>query len=310
MNMDTRRTPTNSLTHRLQQLLEYFEDPKEPREDMITYIDPEKTNKRQLPIAHNYDRHDPRLTVVSSFGEDSIREIPAEQVVPMPKSLALVQVKNDNEILKLSGGKYRAHERHHFVKIRATSFVSCATPTGAYSEIAIVLWVDSKNYSKSLNDRYRIVLSMMYDSEEDLWNVSSKLIKRVAYYSKDEEEGQISGRLCLTSELRSEIKKMLLYLGISPRDAFRKFRRNMAEELVITESEFGFTTVENASHSSLLKDLEKTSTTTTATTGWDPHRQNYNGNHHVSRHRGRVNDPDLYKDAMLGYSVDDCYGSD
>jgi hypothetical protein len=103
---------------------------------------------------------------------------------------------------------------------------------------------------------------------------------------------------------------MLLYLGISPRDAFRKFRRNMAEELVITESEFGFTTVENASHSSLLKDLEKTSTTTTATTGWDPHRQNYNGNHHVS-HRGRVNDPDLYKDAMLGYSgVDDCYGSD
>lgn len=317
-----------SLTQRLQNLLEYFE---EPEEEMRTYIEPDKNketkNGTSLPVrSNNFDRHDARVNrvgVTSAFSETSLKDLSSiDDAKMMPRSepvttTAIVHVGHTGSANKeflsapngppkmqqLTGGRYKAHERHHFVKIHASSFVSCASPTGNYSEVALVLWVDNKSYSKSSSDRYRVVLSMMYDTEEDLWSISSKLIKRTTYYSsKDEEEGQISNRLCLTSELRSEIKKMLLYLGISPREAYRMFRRNMEERFVRSESEFGFTTIESASHAPLLKDLEKT--TPTSSTGWEAHRQHYSphAGAYLQKHQARNQDPDqMYKSALMGY---------
>jgi hypothetical protein len=317
-----------SLTQRLTNLLEYFESDQEetPEKEMRSYISPD---------TESFDRHDRRLRVVGNFSEDSLKDMSkADKVVMMPKAdvttTAIVHVGHTgsankeflpNKIPQLTGGKYRSHERHHFMKIHASSFVSCSSPTGTYSEIAIILWMDGKHYSSKSSvssDRYRVVLNLMYDAVDDLWSVSSKLIKRGIYlYSKDEDEGQISNRLCLTSELRSEIKKMLLYLGLSPREAYRKFRKNMEETFVKTESEFGFTTIESESHATLIKELEKptstTTTTSTSTTGWDNHRQaNYtNYGQNIKHHsRGGV-DPDAYRCALAGYpGMDECWGGD
>lgn len=319
----------NGLTQRLTNLLEYFESEPEEK-DMRTYIAPDKnksnrSNKSLPTVGENFDRHDTRL---NSFSNDSLKDMSAaEQIIMMPRSTtpavsttAIVRVGDTNQefipngppkLQQLTGGRYKSHERHHFVKIHASSFVSCSSPTGIYSELAIVLWVDNKTYSKSSNDRYRVILSLMYDSEDDLWSISSKLIKRGAYLSsKDEEEGQINNRLCLTSELRSEMKKMLLYLGISPRDAYRKFRRNMEEKFVVTASEFGFTTVENASHSILVKDLDKAVPTNIA--GWNHHRRHFGGHQYPQGHHVRGVDPDMYKDALAGYPGmgDDCWNND
>jgi hypothetical protein len=317
-----------SLTQRLTTLLEYFESDQEtPEKEMRTYIAPDTKSS-------DFDRHDSRLRVVGNFSEDSLKNMSkADKIVMMPKAdvttTAIVHVGHtgsankeflpSNKLPQLTGGKYRSHERHHFMKIHATSFVSCAAPSGTYCEIAIVLWMDGKHHSSKSStsgDRYRVILNLMYDATDDLWSVSSKLIKRGAYlYSKDEEEGQISNRLCLTSELRSEIKKMLLYLGLSPREAYRKFRKNMDESFVKNESEFGFTTIESASHASLLKELEKSNTTTTtstSTTGWNHRQADYHGygqnvKHHV---RGGI-DPDTYRCALAGYpGMEDCWGGD
>jgi hypothetical protein len=324
----------NTVTQRLTSLLEYFEEPE--KKDMRTYIEPDKKSVKNgaSSSAKNdqFDRHDSRVNRVggasSSFTESSLKDLSSvEEVKMMPRgdvtTTAIVHVGHTGsankeflsgppKLQQLIGGRYKSHERHHFIKIHATSFVACASPTGAYSEIAVVLWVDNKSYSKSSVDRYRVVLSMMYDGEEDLWSISSKLIKRQTYsYSKDEEEGQISNRLCLTTELRSEIKKMLLYLGISPREAYRMFRRNMSEHFIVAKSEFGFTTVETASHAALLKDLEKT--VPTSQNNWDNHRQHYSphaGSYlakNQARNHGQMSDK-MYEQAIMGY--DECWSSD
>lgn len=325
----------NTVTQRLTNLLEYFEEPE--KKEMRTYIEPEKkTGKGSSAKTDQFDRHDARVNRVGgTFSDDSLKAMSSvEEIKMMPRgddvtTTAIVHVGHTGsanqefisstttsksgppKVQQLIGGRYKPHERHHFIKVHASSFVSCTSPTGAYSEIAVVLWVDNKHYSKSASDRYRVVVSMMYDVEEELWSVSSKLVKRTSYYSsKDEEEGQISSRLCLTSELRSEIKKMLLYLGISPREAYRMFRRNMEENFLINKSEFGFTTVESASHAALLKDLEKT--TPTSATGWEAHRQHYSphAGAYLQKHQARNHSGSdkMYDHALLGYGASEYWG--
>jgi hypothetical protein len=296
----------NSITDRLSKLLEHFESPE--NDEMRTFIRPEKH------LAPNSIEDD--TSEASVIAPTAIMRTANDNVVPMPRSTESITGKeivligssattqtdstklfsgdsvNGNKpdsIIKLSNGKgVRAHERHHFIHVNGTSFTSCISPSGEYSEMALVIWVDSKQYQKHQysTERYRVVISLMYDAEEDLWSVSAKLIKRFLYGARDEEEGQISNRLCVTSEIRTEIKKMLLYLGISPRDTYKFFRRNMEENFVVCTSEFGFTTVECESHSKLMKDLEKTTSTTNS--GWDHHGGYYGGHGNMhSRQPGR-----------------------
>jgi len=306
-------TKHGGLTQGLNNLLEFFQEPEETK-TMRTFVDPEKNSKVRLPVRNNFDRHDSR---VSSFSDDSLKSMAedddntlyrVQESKAMPKSepvttTAMIHVGSSSttthsnskkdEPIKFTGGKYRPHERHHFIKIHATSFVTCSSPGGQYSETALALWIDNKYYHKYPNEKYRVILSLMFDAEEDLWSISAKLFKRS--YMKDEEEGNISNRLCVTSELRSEIKKMLLYLGLSPRDAYRMFRRNAEESFIINESEYGFVTVECESHSKLLKEWEKPSSY-----NYDCHGFGYGvhrGSHGI--HRGREKDP--LKHAMSGY---------
>jgi hypothetical protein len=326
-------------------LLDHFEQPDD--DDMRTFIEPEKAKG----TVHSSSLVDPRTSMISrGFGDPALKAL-AESSSAMPRSRdttpttssAIVRIDDtgskvvyinpnvpaagsspDNP-LKLHavvGGRYKPHERHHYVGINASSFVSCTSPTGAYSELAFVLWLDNRNYVSfaSSTDRYRLILSVMYDAEEDLWCLSAKLLKRASYYAtKDEDAGTISNRLCDVSELRSEIKKMLLYLGISPRQAYRLFRRNLEEETVINDSGSGLITVETASHSKLMKELEKTSTTTS----YPPYTKDYHGYqvpHHGSRHNqnmpsNHIREPNTHNySALRGMggvgSVRNAYDSD
>lgn len=325
----------NSITNRLTNLLEYFESPDE---DMRTFIQPEKT---KTPTTNRPDNLGG--TTESSFKEKLLpQQSAAETITPMPKSNEITgreivhigpacgesfesrtaqsssSASNTNHISRPEGvsrlghGKgYKAHERHHFVRIQDVSFTSCTSPSSTYAETSLVLWLDSKPFHKYSHstDKYRVVISIMYDSEDDLWSVSSKLLKRSGYYSqKDEEEGHIQNRLCITSELRTEVKKMLLFLGISPRQAYKMFRRNVDEKFIISSSDYGFTTVESASHSKLMKDLEKSSSSSSSSTGhFDAHGGYYGPYGHMHpRHRMRDRDarqPTSYAD-LEGWGMD------
>lgn len=315
-----------SKTVRLQQLLEHFQEPNEEdtsEKDMRIYIEPEKTKPNVIVL--NSESTPRRASIGQAFNENHIKSTSAvsaySESKPMPQSTtsdvttsAMVIVNkqshhttqstntNGDELLKLSGKNYKPHERHHFVKINNSSFVSCSSPTGNYSELAFVLWIDNKSFTRYVSsERYRVVINLIYDAEEDLWCVSAKLLKRASSFNvRDEEEGHISNRLCVVNELRSEIKKMLLYLGISPREAYKSFRRNMEEDVVITDSGAGFVTVESAAHEQLLKNLEKTSPTNVNNYYYDHHGYSYgmypHGRYHqssMSNMRDNMKDNDI-----------------
>lgn len=309
---------SHDTSARFRELLEHFQEPE--TSEMRTYHQPEKHKL----IAHpndvlpsrggNFDRNDPALASLQSpfLRENNTRMMPNSSVTPS-NNTAMVRIgRTENEyvrmhdalstststISKVKGSKPR--ELHHFTKVKAISFVSVSAPEGLYSETSFVLWIDNKSSS----ERRRIVIVMLFDRDEDLWNVSAKLMKRPLYYVKDEEESQVQNRLCFTSELRGEIKRMMLYLGVSPRDVYRLFRKQMSEDLVITDADYGFMTVESASHAQLSKELEKADTTTSyaTTTGWE-HRA------HGANHLTREEQDERYKHAMMGgvYGMGECW---
>lgn len=148
-------------------------------------------------------------------------------------------------------------ERHTFTKIVASSFVACSCPQG-YSEITLTFVLDSKTLGEYSMDKHRVIINMLYDAEDDLWSVSGKIVKRANYNSKDEDKMVIFNRSAFTHELKKEIKRMLLVFNVSPRDAYRFFRRDIAENFVIGRLDYGFVSAECESHAKVMKDLEKT----------------------------------------------------
>lgn len=257
--------PKGTITERLTKLIGHFESPEE---EMRTYISPEKHSSAALPgndnsqalqtlqLAHssNYHRNMLHPTIMDKPPTTTSMVRVSEQKSSNDFENRSKQTK-DNDLISLKEG----YKEHHFAGINACSFVSCSSPTGIYSELSLTLWLDNKTYAKyaSSVDKYRAIINLMYDAEDDIWCVSGKLLKRQTYYIKDDDEMLVQNRLCLVSELRSEIKRILLYLGISPREAYRCFRRAMRQSTVTTKTDYGFITVESKSHSVLSKELDK-----------------------------------------------------
>lgn len=284
-------------TDKLNTLLERFEDTEE---EMRTFTDAPKTATLDMAMENASKLHrqkvgDAFTTVLfaENGGVDRKRiHILGDPglISPMPRSepmeprrtaLALVPPAPPStpEIEKFhQKHKHRAHELYSFNPIKASSFVCTSSPTGNYTEMVCVLWMDKVNRSTAL-DRYRLVLNFLYDAEENIWGLSAKLIRRSHYSTTDYEEGFINTRLCLTHELRSEAKKMLLYLNISPIEAYRLFRRNMEEGLIISRTTDNFLSVENTSHANYMRELEKTTSTTSCydqyPRGGYPHVRDY-----------------------------------
>ena len=295
----------SNTTGNLKALLGHFQPPDD---EMRTYTDPDKSIKsiitkdsdklrivdvtdtfsgmtemgtilKPIPMPKN-ETVTPTSIVIVDNKTNSLSSSSSSSPIPLPS--AQTSKKSSNTI-KCVGSGYRAHEKYHFVKIKHTSFVSCSSPTGLYSEIALVLWIDGKQFVKhaSSMDRYRVVINMMYDMEADLWCVSAKLLKRSYYQTKDDEENSIPNRLCSVSELRAEVKQMLLFFGISPREAYRMFRHNLSEDIVTVDSGAGFMTTQTKRHEQYVKDLEKPPTTTYYDT-WGEH--GYKNNMQPNRH--------------------------
>ncbi len=245
----------DTLSNRLRNLLQYFEEPD--NKHMRTFISPERA-------ASNFHQQDTGITVkqMASSSETTITKVEHSTALATVPSTSVPSPKEDDGITRLIGGRHSALKKHHYQPIETVSFASCSTPSRRYSEVALVIWLRREQYPTSyLGDRYRIIISLMYDAEEDIWSVSSKFIKRANYHKVDDEDSSrsISNRLCSSSDLRHEIKKMLLFVGISPREVYKIFRKTMEQELVITKSEYGFTTVEGVLHKSMMKDLEESS---------------------------------------------------
>lgn len=316
-----------SQTRRLIDLLGFFQEPIENEDNMRSFFSPDKRKHSSHPNIitpdEQFDRHSRSLETIKT--PDSRMSPSTAQMVHVPSvnnQHGWLQARNvsgnnnsttgsSGQTSKLVGGKYKPLEVHHFTKINSSSFQSISAPSGIYSETALILWVENKTYTKVSSDRFRVVITLLYDMEEDLWHVSAKLVKRSMYGTKDDEE-QVCNRLCATTELRSEVKRTLLFMGINPRHAYKMFRRNFEEDFNVTHAEYGFIMVECASHAKLMQTLEKPAS---ATTNHNYGAYDYHGSYGMYgnyAHHAGGSDPDKYKAAMMGYQDlanydPDCY---
>lgn len=164
----------------------------------------------------------------------------------------------DPTVAKLSRTEL-LRDKHQFLKLRNLSFSSCSSPSGLYSEVSIVLWTEGKpvyNHSSS-SERSRLVIILFYDSPADLWSLSAKQVKRYTHSTVDNEEIIVPTRSLSTLELKKELKKILLFMNIAPRDAYRMFRRLMDDELFIADGKEQFMLVESETHVNAMKNIDK-----------------------------------------------------
>ena len=135
-------------------------------------------------------------------------------------------------------------EHFKFRKIDAACAASSMSKDSRYSDITVVLFLKEKtsvssgyysgtNTSSTYKDFERLSIHTVYDSLEEYYTTTIKLLKRSSFSSFDNEEN-VPDRICLNAkELREEIKKAFLFFGISPKAAYKQFRKLFKQKLVI-----------------------------------------------------------------------------
>lgn len=320
----------SSLTQRLKRVLEYVEQSDVKPMRIFTKPEPSLTPEQRssgiIVKEINEIIHKPiKPNAIISVHENNVSSVPMPRSEPIAPSTTdnihtastttTVTVTSDtttesNEelVVKFIGNRYKTHHKHKFAKVEDVTYASFTTFSRRYSEIVTTIWLGTKLSTSGFTvERWRILLSMMYDAEENIWSVSARLIKRIGYSVRDEEELFIPNRLCISSELRSELKRMLLYIGISPRQAYRLFRKAMSDECVITRSEeYGFITVESSTNVDRNKQWDKPIPTAEynamTNQGYQRSHYPYGGAHSMMR------DPEKMQEAMAQY--DNYWGND
>jgi hypothetical protein len=147
--------------------------------------------------------------------------------------------KKDNSKPKLS-----PQEHYKFKHIEDACAASSMSQDGRYSDITVIYWMRDKpnvtttyyaggSSSSTYNVGERLSIHVVYDSLEDYYTVTTKLLKRSSYSSWDTEEN-VPDRICGSPrELLEEIKRALLFFCISPKVAYKKFRKLFKQELKI-----------------------------------------------------------------------------
>lgn len=159
-------------------------------------------------------------------------------------------------------------ERYKFRQLEQACCASSVSSDGRYSDFTIIFWEQEKSvvYSAQWNggtsysskEWERFTVHVVYDSREDYYTVSSKLSKRSSYGSYDNDE-VVPDRICNQDELFTEIKRALLFFRISPKAAYKHFRRLFKQELMIDYDNNGRAIVVQTKNCMILNDRLKKS---------------------------------------------------
>jgi hypothetical protein len=164
-----------------------------------------------------------------------------------PTSTALVRVPTSTTTelaTERPKPKFEKKEHYKFRPLDQVCFASTSSKNGRYSDFTIIFWeqertsVQTTSYMGGGNSYLskeweRFSIHVVYDSMEDYYVVSPKLLKRSGYSTYDSEES-IPDRICFQEELFTEIKRALLFFKISPKTAYRAFRKLMKDEFIIS----------------------------------------------------------------------------
>ena len=171
-------------------------------------------------------------------------------IVPVNKPNYISQVPatpaNDPE-----NPKIEKIETYRFRTIDEACMASSVSKNGRYSDITIVFWekekavVETQKYTNIGNsystnkDWERFQVHIVYDSVEEFYTVSCKLIKRTSTYNPWDNEDSVPDRICEQKDLLGEIKRAMLFFRISPKIAYRHFRKILRQNIIVSYDESG-----------------------------------------------------------------------
>lgn len=162
-------------------------------------------------------------------------------------------------------------EKYKFRQLEHACCASSMSRNGRYSDFTITFWekdkatVHSAVYSGGVasyasKDWERFTIHIAYDSVEDYFTVTSKLLKRSTYSSWDTEDTVVPDRICYQDELFTEIKRALLFFRIPPKSAYKLFRKLFKQELVIDLDSNGRAFITQTQNCEVLQNKLKAST--------------------------------------------------
>lgn len=177
-------------------------------------------------------------------------------------------------------------------KFRDLNYVCAASSvarSGRYSDFTVVFWTDefvnvsNNSYfgagysSTTYKDWERLQIHTVYDSRENWYTLSCKLLKRGQYSSWDSEDA-IPDRICYQHELGTEIKRAMLFFRINPKAAYKLFRKLFNEELIIDRDADGKAMfVQTKNCETLNKKLKSSSINTSTHTYSNENYRHLNG---------------------------------
>ena len=159
-------------------------------------------------------------------------------------------------------------EKYKFRNIDNVCIAATASKSNRYSDFTIVFWsdeiirVNNSTYygagwqSNVSSDRQRLQLHVIYDSLEEYYTISCKLLSRSEYSSWDSEDA-IPERICTQNELLKEIKRALLFFKINPVKAYRMFRKELNKDFDIDYDDSGKAIIVQSSSCEELSKLLK-----------------------------------------------------
>jgi hypothetical protein len=159
-------------------------------------------------------------------------------------------------------------ETYKFRSLDNVCAASSVSKTGRYSDFTIVFYGDERvsvhnsNYytegaqSWTTKEWERLQIHIIYDSLEDYYTMSCKLFRRSDYSSYDSGDDSVPDRICYQHELLTEIKRALLFFKMSPKTAYKKFRKLFKEGFDITYDSDRAVIVESASCAELNKRMK------------------------------------------------------
>ena len=136
-------------------------------------------------------------------------------------------------------------EHFKFREVDTACASASMTQDSRYSDFTLVVFMKEKTTVSSTvryaggspyttKESERLSIHVVYDSVEDYFTTTTKLMKRGAYSTFD-EENVVPDKLIDQKDIAMEIGKALLFFCISPRSVYKAFRR------VIRKGEFTLT---------------------------------------------------------------------
>jgi hypothetical protein len=134
--------------------------------------------------------------------------------------------------------------KYRFRKIEKCVAIASTSVNKRYSDFAVVFVLETKPslYNTSYvsgpstsvyKDFERMSIHVVYDSVDDFYLVSSKILKRSSHSSYDvEDDAKVPERICYQEEILTEVRRAMLFLGIDPKNAYRHFRRMLRDSII------------------------------------------------------------------------------